>query len=80
MKARLNLTIDESLLADVKRMAEKKGTSVSELVEEFFKKFTKPAKQKSVIDIVDKLNKPAIDPGADLKDLYYKEQSGKYGF
>ena len=80
MKARLNLTIDEQLLLSVKKMAEKNEISVSELVEEFFKKLTKPAKQKNIIDIIERLEKPVISADANLKELYYKEQSTKYGF
>ena len=40
MKARVNLTIEESVLHDTKLYAEKQGTSVSELVEEYLKKVT----------------------------------------
>jgi len=36
MKARLNLTIDERLLLDVKKIAAKNGTSLSELVTDYF--------------------------------------------
>ena len=80
MKARLNLTIDEHLLQSVKKIAEKNDTSVSELVESFFKRLSKPVRQKNVIDIIEKLTPPAISADADLKELYYKEQSKKYGF
>ncbi len=80
MKARLNLTIDEPLLLSVKKMAEKNGTSVSELVEDFFKKLTKSARQKNIIDIIERLDKPSIGAEINLKELYYKEQSTKYGF
>ncbi len=81
MKARLNLTIDEHLLVEVKKFAQKNDTNVSELVEHFFKKILKPspAKQTTIIDLVEKLEKPSIKPDADLKDLYYKEQGKKYG-
>jgi len=81
MKARLNLTIDERLLVEVKKFAQKNDTNVSELVEHFFKKILKPSpvKQTTIIDLVEKLEKPVINPDADLKDLYYKEQGKKYG-
>jgi hypothetical protein len=80
MKARLNLTIDESLLSNMKAYATKQHTSVSELVEGYFKNVTKPAKRKSIIDLVESLATPQISVEADLKDLFYKEQSKKYGF
>ena len=73
MKTRLSLTLDEDLVNRMKRLAAKNGTSISELVKEFFSKLTKP-KQKNIIDIIEKLNKPSITVEADLKELYYKER------
>jgi len=80
MKARLNLTIDNQLLDQMKRYASKQETSVSELVESYFKTLTKKTKNKNILDLVEKLEKPAIDTNADLKALFYKEQSKRYGF
>ena len=80
MKTRLNLTIDDSLLDNIKAYASNKQTSVSELVENYFKTITKPAKRKNIINLVEKLEKPEIDSKADLKELYYQDQSKKYGF
>jgi len=80
MKERLNLTIDGGLLNAIKNYAASKQTSVSELVENYFKAVTRPARRKNIIDLVDKLPKPAIDEGADLIELFYKEQGEKYGF
>ena len=73
MKTRLNLTIEDSLLKNAKRYAEKQHASVSELVEGYFKSITKPAKRKTIIDLVEELEKPNIDPKADLKELYYQD-------
>ena len=80
MKARLNLTIDDSLLDNIKAYASNKQTSVSELVESYFKRITKPTKRKNIINMVEKMDKPKIDSKADLKELYYQDQSQKYGF
>ena len=80
MKSRLNLTIENSLLEDVKSYAVKNKRSVSDLVESYFKKVTRPSKRKNIIDLVEKLEKSTIDKNADLKDLYYKENAKKYGF
>ena len=55
MKARLNLTIDERLLLDVKKIAAKNGTSLSELVTDYFRKISRPVKQNSIIDYIEKL-------------------------
>lgn len=80
MKARLNLTIEDSLLENVKSYAVKQQRSVSELVEGYFKTVTKPSKRKNILHLVDKLDKPVIAGKDDLKDLYYKENAKKYGF
>lgn len=80
MKSRLNLTIDNDLLLTIKSLAKKKQTSISELVEEYFKVIAKPAKRKNIIDLVESLPTPKIDNEADLKDLFYQTQSQKYGF
>lgn len=80
MKARLNLTIEHSLLENVKSYAVKQQQSVSELVEGYFKTVTKPSKRKNILQLVDKLDNPVIAEKGDLKDLYYKENAKKYGF
>lgn len=79
MKERLNLTIEKGLLEAMKVYAARKKLSVSELVEAYIKRVTRPAQRKSVLDLVDQLKKPAIDPKADLKEAFYKEQGEKYG-
>ena len=80
MKTRLNLTIDDALLDNIKVYASNKQTSVSELVENYFKRITKPAKRKNIINMIEKLEKPKIDSKADLKELFYQDQAKKYGF
>ena len=80
MKSRLNLTIENDLLLTIKTLANKRQTSISELVEEYFKVIAKPAKRKNIIDLVEGLPAPRIDNEADLKDLFYQTQSQKYGF
>ncbi|MBA4257830.1 MAG: hypothetical protein C0446_01610 [Chitinophaga sp.] len=80
MKSRLNLTIENSLLEDVKSYAVKNKRSVSDLVESYFKKVARPSKRKNIIDLVEKLEKTTMNDNADLKDLYYKENAKKHGF
>ena len=80
MKERLNLTIDGELLEAMKAYAAKRQMSVSELVENHFRKVTTPIPRKNVIDVVEGLKKPVINAEDDLKELYYKEQKEKYGF
>jgi len=79
MKARLNLTIDNALLENIKGYAMKQKTSVSELVESYFKTVAKPTRRKNIINLVEKMEKPFIDASADLKDLYYKGKATKNG-
>jgi hypothetical protein len=78
MKARLNLTIEQSLLEEVKLYATRKNTSVSELVEEYFKVITQTKKQ-SLVDLLRSLPKPDIDVNFDWKEEYYKDKMKKYG-
>ena len=78
MKTRLNITIEEGLISKMKYYAQKHHTSVSELVESYFKILAKPIGRKNIIEMVDSLSKPAIDDHSDLTDLYYKEQGRKY--
>jgi len=73
MKERLNLTIDADLVASMKAYAASKQMSVSELVESYFRTVTKALPRKNIIDLVDGLERPAIDGQEDLKALYYKE-------
>jgi len=79
MKTRLNLTIEEGLLEQTKIYAQKQHISISELVEGYFKNLTKTPKQKNIVDLVEQLAPPDIDPNANLKELYYQNQSKKYG-
>lgn len=69
MKGRLNITVDEKLLKGVKRYAERHNTSISRLVEEYFKRITRPGR-KNIIDLVESLPKARIDSGEDLKKKY----------
>ena len=80
MKSRLNITIDSDLLLIIKSLANKNETSVSELVEDYFKMIAKPAKRKNIIGLVESLPAPKIDIKEDLKDFFYQTQSKKYGF
>lgn len=81
MKARVNLTIETDLLTRAKKYAEEKGSSVSELVEEYFKKITKPKKQRSkLLEMVKKLKPVEYPANFDYKEEYYKAKTEKHGF
>lgn len=81
MKAKINLSIDEKLVYKIKAYAEEKHTSVSELVEEYFRsKVEKPVKKSNLIELIESLPKPQIPFDADLKKQYYEEKASAYGF
>ena len=80
MKARLNLTIEESLLEKAKSYAASRKSSVSELVENYFKTFARVPRNKSILDMIEELPKPDLNAEGDLKKQYLKENANKYGF
>lgn len=82
MKARLNLTIEEELLTKVKVYAEKKESSVSQLVEDYFKQITAKPKRKSLLDVIEELPKPKMTfpKDFDFKREYYEQNKKQYGF
>jgi hypothetical protein len=79
MKARLNITIDEAILRNVKYLAEEQNTSVSEIVETYFKSIVKPKKKKSLSSLIKGLPKPRLSKDFNWKDEYIKAKAIKYG-
>ncbi len=80
MKVRLNLTIEDRLLDKIKRYAANKQTSVSELVENYFRNITQPSRRKNIIDLIENLEKPSLDEDRGLKKAYYEDRKKKSGF
>lgn len=78
MKAKLNLTIEESLLQNVKRIAEERKSSVSQIVEEFFRGFVKSPTRDSLVDLIESLPETRSEEG-DLTKKYMEENAVKYG-
>lgn len=79
MKARLNITIDEAILRNVKYLAEEQNTSVSEIVETYFKSIVKPKKKKSLSTLIKELHKPRLPKDFNWKEEYIKVKTKKYG-
>lgn len=77
MKAKFTITIDDHLLVKIRHYAASKKVTVSELVEIHFQNLTKIHKGKNILELVDELQKPAIDPANDLKKAFYKDQAMK---
>lgn len=80
MKNRLNIAVDEILVQQAKRYAARHQTSVSKLVEQYFKNLTRPARNKNIIQLIEKLPKPGIDTNTNLTKTYYEDQQKKHGF
>jgi hypothetical protein len=68
------------LLNIAKQYAAKNDTSLSQLIELYFESLTRPVRRKTIIQLVDELPKRKIDLPKDLKQTYYEDQKGKYGF
>lgn len=73
MKKRVSLSIEKSVLDNAKLFAAKRGTSISEIVEEYLRKIIRPIERKTIIDIIEELGPSNIDPKANLKELYYQD-------
>ncbi len=80
MKARLNLSIETNLLAEVQNFAQIHEMPISELVEQFFKTIVVSSGKTTLVDKVESLNPPTIEANVDFKEQYFKEQGLKYGF
>ncbi len=74
MNSNLKLTIETTLLNGITKIAAKNKISVNELVEGHFKKLTRSPKQKNIIDLIEKLEKPSINVDVDLKKLYNQQK------
>ena len=80
MKSRLNITIEDALAEQAKRYADRHGTSVSQLVEHYFRSLTRPSHKKNVLDLIREMPDPATTVKGDGKESYYRQQKKKYGF
>lgn len=80
MKAKLNLSIEDNILSDMKVYASRHKKSISLLVEGYFKSITRKSRKKNILDIIDKMDKPGLETNDNLKELFYTTQSKKYGF
>lgn len=80
MKSRLNITVDAALVEQAKRYAAKNKTSISRLIEQYFKALTsRPSRKKNVLELLDEYPKPKGNLENYSKDSYYEERKNKYG-
>ncbi len=81
MKNRLNITIDDALMEQAKRYAASHQTSVSQLVEQYFKSLSPALRKKNILELMKELPKPKRKvPEGDLRKLYYESRRKKYSF
>jgi len=84
MKARLNITINDALLDEVKVYAAKHDSSVSQLIENYLEKLVHKGKKPSLLDVLKSLPKSDIEvdypEDFDFKKEYYEDRKKKYGF
>lgn len=76
MKSRINLTIEEKLIVQIKAHADQQHTSVSGLVEEYFKRIVTPRKD-SLVDFMDSLPKYSLHDDLDLKKAYLEDKGSE---
>ena len=74
MKATLNLRFDKTTIQAAKEYAEKHGTSVSEIVESYLKKLTRPIKKKKFVSdgLIGILKEYKDYTDEELRELYLK--------
>lgn len=80
MKSKLNITVDQVLMEHAKRYAANHQTSVSQLVEQYFKSLITPPKR-NILELMKELPKPkgkALE--GDIRKQYYESRKKKYGF
>lgn len=82
MKARLNITVEETLLQKVKSYAAQHESSVSQLVEDYFEIITQQRVKPSLLDVLKTLPKTKVEypENFDFKKEYNEARKGKYGF
>ncbi len=80
MKNRLNITVDDVLMEQAKRYAARHQTSLSQLVEQYFKTLTPPVREQNILELLEDLPKYKVKVEGDLKKNYYENRKKKYGF
>jgi Arc/MetJ family transcription regulator len=80
MKNRLNITVDDTLLEQAKRYAAKNQTSLSRIVEEYFRSLVRPARKKNILQLLNKLPKATVKTEGEGRKTYYEGRKTKYGF
>ncbi|MBN7812533.1 hypothetical protein J0A68_16380 [Algoriphagus sp. H41] len=86
MKKRLNITIEEDLLEKIKKYAETKDRSLSDLVQDHFRALLKPPATlpngMTLVEYMKSLPKSKVEfpEDYDWKEEYYKAKAKKWGY
>jgi len=80
LKNRLNITVDDALLEQAKRYAAKHRTSLSRIIEEYFRNLVRPARKKNILQLLSELPKAKAKTEGDGRKSYYEGRKAKYGF
>lgn len=81
MKTRLNITIEETVLAYIKSYAAARQMSVSQIIEDHLKSIAQSGEQKrNILEVIDEMDTPiGIDADKDLIKAYHDARGEKYG-
>lgn len=80
MKAKVNLTIESDVLDKAKKYAANMGTSVSEIVENYFRKLTATeVRESNLFKLIESLEQPNIAADLDFKKAYHEAKINKNG-
>jgi hypothetical protein len=76
----MNITVNEELLEKVKRYAEKRQTSLSQLIEQYFRTLVSQTRKKNILEFMEDLPAAKVVEPGDERKKYYDREKVKYGF
>ncbi|MGG7666316.1 DUF6364 family protein [Dyadobacter sp. BHUBP1] len=81
MKTRLNVTIEDTVLAYIKNYAAARQISVSQIIEDHLKSIAQSAeRKKNILEVLDEMEAPiGIHADQDLVKAYHEARKEKYG-
>lgn len=81
MRTRLNVTIEDTVLAYIKNYAAARQISVSQIIEDHLKSIAQSAERKrNILEVLDEMEAPiGINTDQDLVKAYHEARGEKYG-
>jgi hypothetical protein len=82
MKTRLNITIEQELLENMKAYSMRKQISLSQMIEDHFEKLIKSSiRRENIVAMVEQLDpSKQVIKDSSRKEFFYEDQKKKYGF